>query len=72
MLLDGAKLDECFLDNVFGVGSRPHPLPREEQQARREVRKATFPMFMSGDILHDFFTVFYNQDAAKCRFCLRR
>ena len=26
---------------------------------------------MSGDIVHDLFTVFYNQDAAKCPFCLR-
>ena len=25
---------------------------------------------MSGDILHDLFTVFYIQDAANCRFCL--
>ncbi|PYL85747.1 MAG: hypothetical protein DMF17_07480 [Verrucomicrobia bacterium] len=27
---------------------------------------------MSGDIVHDLFTVFYNQNAAKCRFCLNR
>jgi hypothetical protein len=59
------KLDECFLDNVFRVSNRRHPLPGKEQQARRELKKATFPMFISGDILHDLFTVFYNQDAAK-------
>jgi hypothetical protein len=59
------KLDECFLDNVFRVSRRRHPLPGKEQQTRREFKKATFPMFMSGDILHDLFTVFYNQDAAK-------
>jgi len=66
------KANECFLNDIFRVGPRPHPLPRKKQQARCERGKTNFPIFMSRDILHDLFTVFYDQDAAKCGFCLRR
>jgi len=54
------KFDESFLNNVFRIGSRPHPLPRKKQQARGKLRKTSSPTFISGDILHDLFTVFYN------------
>jgi hypothetical protein len=64
------KTDESFLDNVFGVGRRSRPLPREQQQAGCELSKANLPIFIGGDILHDLFTVFYNQDAANFCFCL--
>jgi len=47
------KLDECFLNDVFRVSARPHPLPGEKQQAGCEFRKTTPPIFVSGDILHD-------------------
>jgi len=64
------KSNECFLDNVLRVGLRTHPLPREKHQPRSKLRKAGFPIFMRGDIVHDLFTVFYIADAAKSRFCL--
>jgi len=63
--------NECFLNDIFRVGPRPHPLPRKKQ-ARRERGKTDFSIFMSRDIVHDLFMVFYDQDAAKCGFCLRR
>jgi hypothetical protein len=46
-------------------------LPGKKQQAGPDLRKTLFPTFMGGDIIHDLFTVFYNQDAAKSRFCLK-
>jgi hypothetical protein len=52
------KFDECFLNDVFRVSARPHPLPGEKQQTGREFRKTTLPILMAGDILHDLFTVF--------------
>jgi hypothetical protein len=45
-------------------------LPREQHKAGRKLRKASFPIFIGDDILHDLFTVFYNRDAAKSCFCL--
>jgi len=66
------KANKWFLNDIFRVGPRPHPLPRKKQQARRERGKTNFPIFMSRDIVHDLFMVFYDQDAAKCGFCLRR
>ncbi len=66
------KANKWFLNDIFRVGPRPHPLPRKKQQARRERGDTNFPIFMSRDIVHDLFTVFYDQDAAKCGFCLRR
>src|SRR5439155_4177053 len=35
-----------------------HPLPGKEQQSRSNFRKATLPILMAGDIVHDLFTVF--------------
>src|SRR5438132_8055650 len=64
------ETDESFLDNVFRIGRRSRPLPRKQHQAGCELGKASLPIFISGDILHDLFTVFYNQDAAKICFCL--
>ena len=52
------KLDESFLHNVFCVGGRLHPLPGEEQQPGSNFRKATLPILMAGQVLHDLFTVF--------------
>jgi hypothetical protein len=66
------KLNESFLNNVFGIGTRADPLPRKKQQAWGEFRKTASPTFMGNDIVHDLFTVFYNQDAAKWLFCLNR
>jgi hypothetical protein len=71
VVITSPKLDESFLNNVFGVGTRSNPLPGEEKQARGDFRKTCFPSFMGDDIVHDLFTVFYNQDAAKCAFCLK-
>jgi hypothetical protein len=64
------KTDESFLDNVLGISCRSRPLPREQQQPGCELSKANLPIFIGGDILHDLFTVFYNQDAANFCFCL--
>jgi ketosteroid isomerase-like protein len=44
---------ESFLHHVFGVGSVGYPLPGKEEKPGSEVRKTDFPIFMSGDILHD-------------------
>ena len=71
-MLFSPEPDESFLDNVFGVGGRSRPLPREEHEAGRKLRKAGLPIFIGGNILHDLFTVFYNRDAAKSCFCLKR
>src|SRR5216684_679439 len=70
VVLFSPETDESFLDNVFRIGRRSRPLPRKQQQAGCELGKASLPVFISGDILHDLFTVFYNQDAAKFCFCL--
>src|SRR5207245_9802469 len=64
------KFNESFLINVFGVGGRSRPLPREQDQAGRKLGKANLPIFIGSDILHDLFTVFYNRYAAKSCFCL--
>jgi hypothetical protein len=69
-VLFSPKTNESFLDNVFRVGRRSRPLPREQQQAGCELGKANLPIFIGGDILHDLFTVFYIQDAANFCFCL--
>src|SRR5205085_3840772 len=45
--------DKGFLHHVFGIGRAPHPLPGEQDQPGRELRKTDFPIFMGGDILHD-------------------
>src|ERR1700731_1377639 len=70
VMLFSPETDESFLDNVLRVGCRSRPLPREQQQAGRELGKAILPIFIGGDILHDLFTVFYNRDAANHGFCL--
>ena len=64
------KFNESFLNNVFRISPGSNPLPRKKQQAWGKLRKTGFPTFMGGDIVHDLFTVFYNQDAAKSLFCL--
>src|SRR5437667_8509667 len=53
------KLDEGFLDNVFGVSCRSCPLPGKKQQARTDFRKATLPILMVCDVVHDLFTVLF-------------
>ena len=45
--------DKGFLHHVFGIGGAPHPLPGEQDQSGRELRKTDFPIFIGGDILHD-------------------
>jgi len=70
VVLFSPETNERFLDNVFGVGRRARPLSREQHEAGRELRKASLPIFIGGDILHDLFTVFYKRDAAKSCFCL--
>src|SRR5438477_3070327 len=45
--------DKSFLHHVLGIGRPPHPLPGEQDQPGRELRKTDFPIFMGGDILHD-------------------
>jgi hypothetical protein len=57
-MLSPPEAHECFLDDVFGVGTRSHPLPGEKNQPGRELRKTFFPIFMANDIVHDLFTVF--------------
>ncbi len=47
------KAHESFLDHVFGIGRTAHPLPGEKEKTGSEFRKTDFPIFMSGDILHD-------------------
>jgi hypothetical protein len=58
-MLFSPKLDESFLDNVFGVRELADELAGEEHESRPEFRETAFPIFfMSDDILHDLFTVF--------------
>src|SRR5207237_149179 len=45
--------DKSFLHHVFGIRRAPHPLPGEQDQPGRELRKTDFPIFMGSDILHD-------------------
>ena len=45
--------DKSFLHHVFGIRRAPHPLPGEQDQPGRELRKTDFPIFIGGDILHD-------------------
>ena len=71
VVMPSPKFDERFLNNIFRVSRRARPLPGEKHEAGREFRKASLPIFIGGDILHDLFTVFYNRDAAKSCFCLR-
>src|SRR5262249_8711441 len=70
VVLFSPETNERFLDNVFGVRRGTRPLSRKQHQAGRELRKASLPIFIGGDILHDLFTVFYKRDAAKSCFCL--
>jgi hypothetical protein len=55
------KLDESLLDNVFGVSCRSCPLPGKKQQTGTDFRKATLPILMAGDVVHDLFTVFISK-----------
>ena len=57
-MLPTPEAHECFLHNVFRIRARLHPLPGEENEPGRELRKTFFPIFMTNDILHDLFTVF--------------
>src|SRR6266699_3564863 len=45
--------NKSVLHHVLGIGSAPDPLPGKQDQPGRELRKTDFPIFMSGDILHD-------------------
>src|SRR5205814_5136872 len=45
--------DESLPQHVRGIGRAPHPLAGEQSEPGRELRKTDFPIFMSGDILHD-------------------
>jgi hypothetical protein len=71
VVLFSPETNERFLNNVFRVGRRSRPSPRKQQQAGGELGKASLPIFIGVNILHDLFTVFYNQDAANFCFCLR-
>ena len=45
--------NKSVLYHVLGISWTPDPLPGEQDQPGRELRKTDFPIFMSGDILHD-------------------
>src|ERR1041384_8221492 len=45
-----------------------HPLPGKEQQTRSNFRKATLPIFMAGNIVHDLFTVFISKTLPSAHF----
>ncbi len=45
--------NKSVLYHVLGISWTPDPLPGEQDQPGREVRKTDFPIFMRGDILHD-------------------
>ena len=45
--------DKGFLHHVLGIRRAPHPLPGEQDQPGRKLRKTDFPIFMGSDILHD-------------------
>src|SRR5947207_4791019 len=47
------EMDKSVLHHVLGISRAPDPLPGEQDQPGREVRKTDFPIFMRGDILHD-------------------
>jgi hypothetical protein len=61
-VLDGMLLapeaDKRFLHDVLGIRGGADKLAREEDQPGRGFGEASFPIFMSADILHDLFTVF--------------
>jgi hypothetical protein len=58
-MLLAPKLDESFLDNVFGVGELADKLAGEQDKPWPQFRETDFPIFfMSDDILNDLFTVF--------------
>jgi hypothetical protein len=58
LVVSPPKLDERFLDNVFGISRGSCPLPGEKKQTGTDFRKATLPILMAGDVVHDLFTVF--------------
>src|SRR5437870_10505919 len=45
--------NKSVLYHGLGISCTPDPLPGEQDQPGREFRKTDFPIFMSGDILHD-------------------
>src|SRR5436305_7591853 len=45
--------NKSVLYHVLGISWTPDPLPGEQDQPGGELRKTDFPIFMSGDILHD-------------------
>ena len=47
------EADESILHHILGVRCTSDPLPGEQDQTRCQFRKTDFPIFMSGDILHD-------------------
>jgi hypothetical protein len=58
-MLFAPESDEGVLDDVLGIGHRADELAGEKDEPRPEFRETSFPVFfMSGDILHDLFTVF--------------
>lgn len=52
-MLLAPKLDERVLNDVLGIGDGLHELPRKQNEPRRDFGKTNFPIFISGDILHD-------------------
>src|SRR5438552_1019397 len=57
-MIAAPKAHKRILNNIFCICRGAHPLSGKKYQPRRELRKTNFPIFMSGDILHDPFTVF--------------
>ena len=57
-MLFAPEPDECFLDDVLRVRNGADELAREEDEAGSGFGETGFPIFISGDILHDLFTVF--------------
>src|SRR5437667_8756470 len=45
--------NKSVLHHVLGIGWSPDPLAGKQDQPVGELRKTDFPIFMSGDILHD-------------------
>jgi len=45
--------NKSVLHHVLGIGWAPDPLAGKQDQPGGELRKTDFPIFMSGDILHD-------------------
>ena len=67
-MLFAPEADERFLDNVLRIRRGADKLPGEENEPGRGFSEASFPIFMSGDILHDLFRVFHMETPPPARF----